>query len=182
MSGKALAKVALATDRPRGPDAQLAVTVPESYLAEGATIEVEVPRNLACAACSGGGCDACERSGAVSVRGRADPVEKVEVTLPKPGAKETGETAPRALVLRIPEFGGLAAAESNLPRGNLLLTIRAGEALSKGVTRLPGPSVPPPEVTPELIGVEGSTRQESRVVWLFVLAVLCVLMAWWLRR
>jgi hypothetical protein len=181
MSGKALARVALPTDRPRGPDAQLAVTVPESFLAEGATIEVEVPRNLGCAACGGGGCDACERSGAVSVRGRNDPVEKVEVTLPKPSA-DGGESAPRALVLRIPEFGGLAALESNLPRGNLMLTVRAGEILSKGVTRLPGPSVPPPAVTPELIGVEGSARPESRVIWLFVVAALCVLMAWWLRR
>ena len=89
---------------------------------------------------------------------------------------------PRAVVLRIPEHGGLAAAESNLPRGNLLLTVRVGETSSKGVTRLPGPSVPPPAVTPELVGVEGAERKDARVVWLFVVAALCVLMAWWLRR
>jgi hypothetical protein len=182
MSGKALARVALSTDRPRGPDAQLAVTVPESFLLEGATIEVEVPRNLSCATCGGGGCDACERSGAVSARGRNDPVEKVEITLPKPAPKDDGATAPRAVILRIPEHGGLAAAESNLPRGNLLLTVRAGETLSKGVTRLPGPSVPPPDIAPELVGVEGEAAENARIVWLFVVAVLCVLMAWWLRR
>ncbi len=181
MSGKALAKVALPTDRPRGPDAQLAVTVPESFFVEGATIEVEVPRNLSCATCSGGGCDACERSGAVSVRGRSDPAEKVEVTLPKPPSGD-GATAPRAVVLRIPEHGGLAVAESNLPRGNLLLTVRVGETASKGVTRLPGPSVPPPAITPELVGVEGAEAKDARYVWLFVVAVLCVLMAWWLRK
>lgn len=182
MSGKALARVALSTDRPRGPDAQLAVTVPESFFLEGATIEVEVPRNLSCATCSGGGCDACGRSGAVSVRGRNDPMEKVEVTLPKPAGSESAASAPRAVVLRIPEHGGLAAAESNLPRGNLLLTVRVDETTSKGVTRLPGPSVPPPAFTPELVGVEGGEGKDARVVWLFVVAALCVLMAWWLRR
>jgi hypothetical protein len=157
------------------------VTVPESFFLEGATIEVEVPRNLSCATCGGGGCDVCERSGAVSVRGRNDAVEKVEVTLPKPRS-ENGATTPRAVILRIPEHGGLAAQESNLPRGNLLLTVRVDESLSKGVTRLPGPSVPPPERTPELVGVDGSGGKDVRVVWLFVIAVLCVLMAWWLRR
>ncbi len=178
MSGKALARVALSTDGPRGPDAQLSVTVPEAFLAEGATLAIEVPRNLACAACSGGGCDACNRSGAVSLRARNAPPESVEVTLPKPA--DDASAPPRAITLRIPEQGGPAPEGSELPRGNLLLTVRAGDPATKGVTRLPGPSVPPPKSIPELVGVERA--HDARIVWLFVLAALSALMAWWLRR
>jgi hypothetical protein len=102
------------------------------------------------------------------------------VTLPKSASVETA--APRAVMLRIPERGGLPPADTELPRGNLLLTIRAGEMLSPGVVRLPGPSVPPPPVTPELVGVENGPRDEGRVVWLFLAAALAALIAWWLRR
>jgi len=182
MSRKALARVALPSDRPRGPDVLLSVSVPESFLVEGATIEIEVPRNLSCATCSGGGCDACGRSGALSVRGRGDPAEKVEVTLPRPLPAASGSLAPRVVTLRIPEYGGRAPDESNLPRGNLLLTVRSGEPPSSGVTRLPGPSVPPPAVEPELLGVEDGAESDARVVLLFVVAALCALLAWWLRR
>jgi hypothetical protein len=182
MSGKVLARVVAPMDRPRGPDAQLEVTVPDGFLAEGATLEIEVPRNLACAACAGGGCDACQRAGAVSVRGRKDPSESVEVTLPKKAHGAHGASTPRAVVLRIPERGGVALADSGLPRGNLLLTIRSGDPLSSGVVRLPGPSMPPPPVTPELVRVEGEARDGARVVWLFVVAALAALIAWWLRR
>jgi hypothetical protein len=182
MSGKVLARVVAPNDRPRGPDVQLEVSVPGSFIVEGATLEIDVPRNLACATCSGGGCDACQRSGAVSVRGRKDPPESVEVTLPKNTTNDAGAPAPRAVILRIPERGGVPPAESGLPRGNLLLTIRSGETLSGGVVRLPGPSVPPPPVTPELVGVEGEPRKDIGVVWLFVAAAFAALMAWWLRR
>ncbi|HEX4339882.1 MAG TPA: hypothetical protein VH062_28440 [Polyangiaceae bacterium] len=180
MSGKVLARVVASKDRPRGPDVQLHVTVPASFIVEGATLEVDVPRNLACAACGGGGCDACDRAGAVSIRGRKDPPESVEVTLPKANADSA---APRAVLLRIPERGGPPPAESGLPRGNLLLTIRSGDELSTGVSRLPGPSVPPPPVTPELVGVERDARAGQRMPWLLIaVAVFAALMAWWLSR
>jgi len=182
MSGKVLARVVAPMDRPRGPDAQLEVTVPDSFIAEGATLEIDVPRNLACASCAGGGCDACQRAGAVSVRARKDPPESVEVTLPKKALAGNGASTPRAVVLRIPERGGIAPADTGLPRGNLLLTIRAGEPLSDGVLRLPGPSMPPPPVTPQLVRVEGEVSERARAVWLFVAAVLAALIAWWLRR
>jgi len=62
----------------------MALSLPEDWIAAGATIEIELPRNLACASCSGGGCDTCERSGAVTIRGRKDPAETVEIK-PKAG-------------------------------------------------------------------------------------------------
>src|SRR5256885_1157700 len=80
MSAKVLGRVVASQDRPRGPDVQMSVGVPAEFIRDGATLQIELPRNLACAACEGGGCDACGRAGAVSLRGRADPAETVEVT------------------------------------------------------------------------------------------------------
>ena len=93
MTAKVLARIT-SPDRPRGPDVEMTLSVPEEWVVEGATIEIELPRNLTCAACSGGGCDACERSGAVSLRGRKDPIELLEFTLPK------RDVDPVALVVR----------------------------------------------------------------------------------
>jgi hypothetical protein len=201
MSAKVLGRVVASTDQPRGPDAQMSVTVPESWISEGATLEVELPRNLACAACGGGGCDACARAGGVSLRGRGDPKETVEITLPKatskvvdandpgksPAGDDPGKSPVRgkagAIVVRIPQKGGVAASGAELPRGNLLLTIRSGEAADASVARLPGPSVPPPPVVPELVGIErtGGGRDPG-LVWLFVAALLAALAAWFLRH
>jgi hypothetical protein len=161
----------------------MSVTIPESWIAEGATLEVGLPRNLACAGCGGGGCDACARAGGVSLRGRSDPKETVEVTLPKATSEVVGERKAGAIVVRIPQKGGAAASGSELPRGNLLLTIRAGEAASGGVTRLPGPSYPPPPIVPELVGIERTgTGRDRGPVWLFVAAVVAALAAWLLGR
>jgi hypothetical protein len=182
MSAKVLARVVASKDRPRGPDTQLTVTVPEAWITEHATIEVDLPRNLACAICGGGGCDACDRAGAISLRGRADPAESVEVTLPHADALESKSGAPRAITVRIPERGGMAKAGSELPRGNLMLTIRDGAELSGGVKRLPGPSVPPPPVTPELVGIERRGGEGRRIVLLFVVAAAAALAAWLLHR
>jgi hypothetical protein len=183
MSAKVLGRVVASTDQPRGPDAQMSVTVPESWISEGATLEVELPRNLACAGCGGGGCDACARAGGVSLRGRGDPKESVEVTLPKATSELVGAGKAGAIVVRIPQKGGISASGSELPRGNLLLTIRSGDAADGSVTRLPGPSVPPPPVVPELVGIErpGEGRDPA-LVWLFVAAVLAALAAWFLRH
>jgi hypothetical protein len=142
MSSKILARVTNPDqDRPRGPDVELAISVPEGWLREGATLEIELPRNLACAACRGGGCDACERSGAVSVRGRKDPIELVEVTLPRPRADAGAPPETRPFAMRIPDRGGLGPAGSDLPRGNLLLAVTCGADATRGVTRLTEPQV-----------------------------------------
>jgi hypothetical protein len=182
MTAKVLARVVASTDKPRGPDAQMSVTVPESWIAEGATLEVELPRNLACAGCGGGGCDACGRAGGVSLRGKSDPKETVEVTLPKATTDAVGASKAGAIVVRIPQKGGVAASGSELPRGNLLLTIVSGEAAASSVTRLPGPSVPPPPDVPELVGIaRAGAKKDPGLVWLLVAALVSALLAWLLR-
>ena len=161
-------------DAPRGPDAQHRVRVPRRWFHERLTIELELPRNLGCAACEGGGCDRCDRSGAVSVRGRSEPPELVTVTL---ASNESGGP----VVVRIPEQGGLAPAGSSLPRGHLFLRIEPSDAThpssSVGLSRKPAPespmekvpSVPPP-----------AEIRRFRGAWL-VLALLALaisLLAW----
>jgi hypothetical protein len=155
-----LGRITGAIDGPRGPDAQMSVSVPEEWIAGGSTLQIVLPRNLTCATCHGGGCDRCERSGAVSLRARRAEVETVEVTLPKgPAGPAAGASAApgvaRSVVVRIPERGGLPESTPELPRGNLLVSIRPGPEPSQGVTRLKTPSVPAPPITPEILeGVE----------------------------
>jgi len=119
-------------DSPRGPDASHRIRVPKEWIERGSVIELELPRHLTCRACSGGGCDACERSGAVTLRGRGEPPDLVEVTLP---ARPQDES----FVIRIPERGGLATVESGLPRGQLFLRIEpaVGSDPSASVARVP---------------------------------------------
>lgn len=100
--------------------------MPHAWLKRGASVELELPRHLVCAACDGGGCDTCERSGAVTLRERGEPADLVEVTLPG----EHGET----FVIRLPERGGLAPLGSGLPRGNLLLRVEPSAQADPGVT------------------------------------------------
>jgi hypothetical protein len=100
--------------------------VPHAWLKRGAVVELELPRHLVCAACDGGGCDTCERSGAVTLRERGEPADLVEVTLPG----EQGET----FVIRLPERGGLPPPGSGLPRGNLLLRVEPSAQADPSVT------------------------------------------------
>src|SRR3954469_13530807 len=128
-------------ERPRGPDANHRVRVPRTWLERGAVVELELPRNLSCAACDGGGCDVCERSGAITLRQRDELPELLQVTLPARSSQADG--ASRSVVIRIPEQGGLppAAAEA-LPRGLLLLRVEAAEVADAGVSRVVPPAPP----------------------------------------
>lgn len=101
---------------PRGPDAVHRIRVPRALVRQGAVVELELPRHLVCASCEGGGCDTCERSGAVTVRDRGAPPDVISVALP---LAVSGDP----FVIRLPERGGLAAPESGLPRGYLLLRV-----------------------------------------------------------
>jgi hypothetical protein len=56
----------------------------------------------------------------VTLRGRGEPPDLVEVTLP---ARPPDDS----FVIRIPEHGGLARPESGLPRGQLYLRIEPSE-------------------------------------------------------
>lgn len=106
---------------PRGPDASYRIRVPRDWLERGATIEFELPRHLTCASCDGGGCDICHRSGAVTLRGRNEPSDLVQVSLPT-GLRDD------AFLIRIPERGGLPPADTILPRGHLLLRVEPTDA------------------------------------------------------
>jgi hypothetical protein len=168
------------------------LSVPEEWILAGATLEIELPRNLACAACGGGGCDVCERSGAVSLRGRSDPVETLEVTLePSTVSDDVPSSRTRRLVVRIPEHGGHArpVEGSEIPRGHLLLSVRSGPPPPRGVKRLSGPSIRPvPEAT------ESSTTrvpsaapvapERPRSPWALLLlaGIALAAIAWWLLR
>ena len=101
---------------PRGPDATHRVRVPRAWLKQGALVELDLPRHLVCAACDGGGCDTCDRSGGVTLRDRGAPADVLEVALPRAEQDEV-------FVIRLPERGGLAPAGSGLPRGHLLLRV-----------------------------------------------------------
>jgi hypothetical protein len=126
---------------PRGSDVVHRIRVPRSWLESGAVVELELPRNLSCAACDGGGCDACDRAGAVTLRQREELPEIVQVTLPVLQAEADGAT--RSVVIRIPEQGGLPPlSDATLPRGLLLLRVELGDAADPGVMRVLPPEPP----------------------------------------
>lgn len=132
-------------------------------------IELELPRNLVCATCDGGGCDSCERSGAVTLRGRGEPADLLRVTLP-------GEQS-EAFVIRLPERGGLPPLGSGLPRGHLLLRVEPSAQADASVslaTSLPalGAIRRALSVRPVLV------RRARGVFWAFAIGVL--LLAVWL--
>jgi hypothetical protein len=65
-----------------GPSASTSVRVPRAWLARGDVIELVVPARLACARCEGGGCDRCNRSGALRIEGD-EAARRIRVGLPK---------------------------------------------------------------------------------------------------
>lgn len=139
---KVLGKVTGSMNDPRGPDVLHRIAVPAAWLDEGSVIELELPRLLTCGACEGGGCGACGQSGAITLRGRKEPTELIEVTLPSraPTQSEAPRSGRRSLMLRIPERGGVAEEGSGLPRGMLYLTVQEAVEPSPGVARLGPPS------------------------------------------
>jgi len=161
---------------PRGPDASHRIRVPRVWLERGAAIEFELPRNLTCAACDGGGCDVCHRSGAVTLRGRHEPSDLVEVSLPEGPRDEP-------FVIRIPERGGLAPADSLLPRGYLFLRVEPSVAEDDATTSVAirGRSVVlARKVESAKPAVSRGIRQRALVASALVLAILVVI--WLLSR
>lgn len=118
------------------------IRVPEPWIRRGETIEIDLPRNLACAACQGGGCDVCDRAGATSLRGRQDPPESIEVTLPGQADVDPGSR----VVLRIPGRGGLPTRPDVQERGLLLLRIEVAEEPDASVRLVNPPRASVPQV------------------------------------
>lgn len=175
-----------AVEGPRGPDVLHRVKVRREWLAVGEVVELELPRNLACATCGGGGCDACGRSGAITLRRRNEPAEVIEVTLPSRPVDELPESG--GITLRIPELGGLPEPGSELPRGVLLLTVVPSVEPDPNIKLLRGvPSKRPPasivdadeEAAP--LAAPAPRRSSTALVIVAVAVVLWVLLLIWLR-
>lgn len=101
----------------RAPDARLTVTVPAQWLRDGSAIEIKLPRLVNCEACAGGGCDACDRRGALITRGREAEPESTIVHLPS-------DSRPGVCV-RLVEHGALPEGPAQV-RGCLLVVFDAG--------------------------------------------------------
>ena len=175
-----------AVEGPRGPDVLHRVKVLREWLNVGEVVEIELPRNLACATC-GGGCDACGRSGAITLRQRDEPAEVVEVTLPARRADELPDS--RGITLRIPELGGLPEPGSELPRGVLMLTVVPSPEPDSSIKLLRGvPSKRPPasivesdEMPTQLATPAAKGGRPTALVIAVVAVVLWILLLIWLR-
>jgi hypothetical protein len=157
---------------PRGPDVLHRIRIARAWLTDGAVVEFEVPRNVMCAACEGGGCDKCERSGAFSLRGRNEPGELVRVTLPQRAFDDPPSSGPKGFLVRIPEKGALPPPGSKLPRGLLLLRIEQADKADAGV-RLEG--APTREAAPVEALPERVAAPRRRSVAVPIVAILVVL-------
>lgn len=116
-----------ALDACAGARARLAVDVPAGWLLGGADLTISAPLRLACARCDGGGCDGCERSGAL--RAPEDPAMRVlHARLP------AMRDASAAVALRIPAPFG-----EDHPIAQLLVEVRAAAAPSALVRRVDSP-------------------------------------------
>ncbi len=115
-----------------GPDALLDIVVDRAWLQEARTIEVDLPRNLGCAACEGAGCNICGQSGAITVRERSEPPEILRLTLPRQEVgPDSNPDSCRVILLRIQGRGGLPTSLVwPAQRGRLLLRIKAFGTLS----------------------------------------------------
>lgn len=175
-----------AVEGPRGPDVLHRVRVKREWLTIGEVIELELPRNLSCAACGGGGCDKCGRSGAITLRRRNEPAEIVEVTLPVRSQDEVPDS--RGITLRIPEQGGLPEPGSELPRGVLLLTVVPSAEPDPSIKLLRGiPSKRPPasivdsDEMPRPISAAPRRPATAAMVIVIVAVALWILLLIWLR-
>jgi hypothetical protein len=174
-----------AVEGPRGPDVLHRVKVAREWLSAGEVIELELPRNLACAACGGGGCDTCHRSGAITLRQRDELAEVVEVTLPARQGADPAAPDFQGLTLRIPEQGGLPEPGSELPRGMLLLTLVPSQEPDPRVKLLRGLSSKRSAALVEGDAGSGEDGPKPRVSLFILVAVVAValwiLLLIWLR-
>lgn len=128
-----LARLDIEPPEDRGLDVLHGIRVPPSWLLHGAEFECTLPRRLRCAHCEGGGCDACERRGAVEISGKDEELRTVVVRVGK------GDGAPVALRLL---KQGAASERPSVPRGCLVLQLTPGEP-SSGVREVTAGSSAP---------------------------------------
>ena len=121
-----LGKVTGDLDAARGPDVELRLIVQRAWF--GSLVDIQLPRNLNCAACSGGGCDRCDRAGALSLWERGAEPRQIQVVLPPAPESNTD------VCIRVPGEGALPLAQpSELGRGHLLLLVRVGATSDQSI-------------------------------------------------
>jgi len=115
------------------------------------------------------------------LRGRSEPVEIVQVTLPK----RASELGGGAITLRIPECGGLSAPGSDLPRGLLLLSVLPAEGADPGVRLCadlePDSSLRPAEAGPGRAAPPRASALVTLAIGLVVGALVAWLVHFWAR-
>ena len=105
-----------AVGRAEGAHVSVSIVVPPSWAERGATVTVVAKERVVCARCDGGGCDGCEKSGAVR-RPREAEARTFSLVLP------VNMVAPSAV--RVPwPFG------ERSPVGLAVCVVRLGEAAS----------------------------------------------------
>jgi hypothetical protein len=114
--GKVLDRDELATSE--GPRALLRVEAPSDWLEAGGEVSVETPARLTCARCEGGGCDACNRSGALAAPSEIE-ARRIWATLPP-------ESSAGVALRLVRPFGDDASIDQ------LILEVRPGAA-SRGL-------------------------------------------------
>ena len=108
-----------ALDAPRGPVARLSISVPVAWTSDRTTLTVDAPRLFTCERCQGGGCDSCDRSGAL--RGPEDE-RQIDLTLPAGVGAGTLVRIPRPF--------------DDSPIEQLIVEVRLAPTASKGVRRV----------------------------------------------
>lgn len=69
-------------NRADGRRGRLIIDVPAEWLGVGDTVELVAPTRLVCARCEGGGCDRCDRSGAIRLSDETT-ARTIRLTLPR---------------------------------------------------------------------------------------------------
>jgi hypothetical protein len=77
-----------ALDRTEGTRGLMTVELPREWLTAGDTVDIVVPARVACARCEGGGCDRCDRSGALRIPGD-EARRTLRLALPRPAGERT---------------------------------------------------------------------------------------------
>ena len=117
-----LAQVLGDLDIPRGPDLAFSTQVPSDWFRPGTVLRIALPERLSCAECQGGGCDRCDRKGAIRLREADEEQEIVRITLPQTLNESN-------IQIRLPHAGGYPLSEQDeaLPRGHLIVSLRSAE-------------------------------------------------------
>lgn len=137
--GKLLDKEAL--ESCDGARAKARISVPAAWCDDSALVEVTLPRTLVCARCEGGGCDGCNRSGAL--RGPASEASRrVRVRLPQ----NLGD----GVAMRVADPFGRDGAIAQI-----WIEVRPADAPSAIVRRIGGPKPEKRRILPRMVAALG---------------------------